>query len=202
LSAIGEPQTAKNIADVKPMKINPLLKLQRIVFLPFSLIGMLISVVAEHFKTRRKGYISLFKSLFTLALAIGTFTFLISIYQLNRVQLFPWPLAWLITLAVMFLLVIGWVKYMKKYYLTATHKPIDKRLKTGSVLSALILMTSLIYFFFATYNFQQEQVKKSFNLVGKQLTLNFNEKRPQDHYFRSVNFQIRSSDLLSEEVLV
>lgn len=202
LSAHGEVPTAKKIADVKPIKVNPLLKLQRIIFLPFSIIGVLVTVVAEHFKTRNKVYLSLFKGLFTIALIFGTFTFLILIYQLNHVQLFPWPMAWLITLAVMFLLVLGWVKYIRKYYLTSSQKLLDIRLKSGALFSGLVVITASVYFIFATYDYQQEKVSKSFKLAGNQLKLNFNEQRPHDSYYRSVDFQIKTTDTLSDKVVV
>jgi hypothetical protein len=102
----------------------------------------------------------------------------------------------------MFLLVLGWIKYIRKYYLTSVGKPLDKRIKSGALLSGLVVFIASVYFIIETYEYREEKVSKSFDLVGKQLNLKFKEQRPQNRYYRPVGFQIKTNELLNEKVIV
>ena len=186
----------------KVQKTSPLLSFQRVLFLPFSLLGTLISIVSSHFQYRKKAYKSLFRSGFSIALlAVSIFIFVI-LYNLNQVQLFPWYIAWILSLAVMFLIVLFWVKYIKKHYMKLSHQTSDKRIKSAVIVSVLLIFTAVAYFIFATYEYQHEKVSQSFQLQGDELILDINEKMPQENYYSSVDIQIKTHDLPGQQVIL
>jgi len=200
LSAQGEALTAKNIAGAKPNKVNSLLKIQRIIFLPFSIFGLLISIITGHYKTRTKFYRVMYKSMLTLALLIVSVFVVLFVFKLNQLRLFHWSLNWLIGLSLMFLLSLTWIGYIRKYYQKKHQIPMDKRLKFTSILSVIILVSSSVYFEYETFEHQKQKITKSFTLQSNKLNLEFTDRASQLAYYNNIEYKIKTHDLSNQSI--
>jgi len=202
LAAQGKAQTAKKIASFKTPKENPLMQLQRIIFLPVSLIGTLAAVIGKHFSNRKKAYRLIAKTLFTLLMLGATFMFAIFIYGFNQSQLFESSITWLISAATIYLVMMIWLLYIRKYYSMFPKRKIDKRLVLISFVSTLVILTGIGYFIFVHSEHQSQIVIKKFKLTNNRLSIQINELNQQLRYIDRVRYHLKTSKTEDKQLIV
>lgn len=169
LAAHGKAQTAKSIATFEAPNENPLLKMQRIIFLPISIIGTLLHVVISHFKNRRTGYALIAKNALAVLLLFLTFIACLLLFDFNQKRFFNTPFTWLISAAVVYLMMLGLSIYFREFYLPKPRKKVDKKLKMGAGIPVLVVAVATW-----SINMQQstehtEVTQRSFSVSDKSL---------------------------------
>ncbi|MBL4659128.1 MAG: PspC domain-containing protein [Alcanivoracaceae bacterium] len=202
LETQGKAKTAKQIATVESPKAKPLMQLQKIIFLPVSMLGMLITVIANHFRKRTKGYSIILKNLFVAILLIITIIFSTVLLEFNHSSLFFWPLSLLLSIAVVYLMVVAWVTYIRRYYLALTNLKRNNRLKQAAIIPIMMLMVAGLYLLYAHSDYQHEAVIKNFKVSGNELSLKFNEQDSLNAYTNSVLYKVRTHNSANNQVIM
>jgi phage shock protein PspC (stress-responsive transcriptional regulator) len=200
LAAQGKAQTARQIATVEAPTENPLVQLQRIIFLPVSIIGTLLSVLGAHFQKRHKGYVFLLKNAFAGVLLFAAGLVCAGLYEFNSQQYFYKPVSWLISAAVMYLLVLIFVVYIKEFYLPNPHNKVDRKLKFGALMPVGIIAISVGVLNQSHSELATDVVEKSFPLKTPELVLLFNEADLKEGFSSSVGFSVKTSKSSQNEV--
>lgn len=194
LASQGKAQTARQIANYEAPKVNKLIQLQRIIFLPISFVGALLSVFGAHFKNRRKGYISLFKNLFAISMFGIAVVLSIMLLEFNSVKVFSRSISWLLSAAVMYLIVLGLVVYIREYYLAKPNLKVDKKLKVGAIVPIAFIFGAVIYLNYTQSAYHSQLVEKTFKLSNNQLALQFEVQKDRGDYARNVYYHVRPID--------
>lgn len=193
LAAEEQARTTKKIATFDTPLKSALAQLQRIIFLPVSIIGALVAVIGIHFRKRRNAYFFILKTLFSIAILFCIVLFGIFLYEFSQSQLFPWPISWLLCAAMMYLAALLLAIYIREYYLSKPYMKIKKSLKVGALIPAAMVMLAIVHLTTTQLSHEQELVEKSFPFNEKQLNLIFNDEVPLDKYVDSVRYQIRAN---------
>ncbi|WP_185964532.1 PspC domain-containing protein [Aliikangiella marina] len=192
LSAQGKRPTASEITQIKPAKESPLFQVQRVIFLPFSILGALLTVFTNHFKKRKQGYFMIIKNLFAIGLVLLSLLLFSGIYEFNRNQLFSDFTAWILSGGVIYLIVVGLMVYIREYYLPKPVRPVDKKLKRGALVPVTMIIAATIYLNYTHKEHAHELVDKTFNLQSSQLTLAFVEHDEMNDYAGTVRYRIKT----------
>jgi len=201
LEAQGKARTARQIATFEEPVRNPILQLQRIIFLPFSLIGALATITGDHFVKRKRGYRSILKNSFAAALFISAFLFTQFLFLVNEHQLLPWPISWGLSVGAMYVVVLILSVYIREYYMPKPNKKIDKRLKIAALVPIVLIGISIVYIENTQAVYHNEIVEKTFQLEEKQqLTIKLNQQRDSDKFSRAVNYVIKTNNLANKEI--
>ena len=202
LAAQGKAQTAKQIASYEVPKENKLVQLQRLIFLPISLVGTLLSVIGAHFKNRRKGYISIFKNLIAVALLATAVVLSATLFKFNDSRVFVQPFSWLISAAVMYLIVLGLAIYVREYYLSKPNLKVDKKLKVGALVPIAIIVGAIWFLNNTQSTYQSQEIEKSFSLTNGKLDLHFDEQEDIAGFNSKVQYQVRPIDSDDDRVIL
>ena len=202
LAAQGKAQTAKQIATIETPKENPLYQIQRIIFLPFSIVGTLASVIFTHFKNRRQGYILIFKNVFALVLIFFTVLICVVLFEFNGNRIFNKPVTWLLSAATMYLVVLGLVIYAREYYFSKPAIKVDKRLKLGALIPVAMFVATFGSMNYFHREHEETIVEKEFTLKGSEVTLQFNEEVEEEKLARRVAFRVKVSESNSDNVVL
>ncbi|MDA1370538.1 MAG: PspC domain-containing protein [Proteobacteria bacterium] len=202
LAAQGKAQTAKSIAAVGGKSEGAAHQIQRIIFLPFSLIGALFTVIANHFRKRSGGYLRIMKNIVAFVLLGFATTACIIMYAAFNARVFPTLIALLLFIAAMYLVVLGLAIYFRDYYLSNPHFQIARRLKVGAVIPAGMLVATMFFLLNAWDVYQQETIERSYPLAGNLLNLQFIEDRPLDTAYGSVRISMKTSDSPGNQVRI
>nr|WP_256489248.1 PspC domain-containing protein [Pleionea sp. CnH1-48] len=200
LAAQGKAQTARHIATSKAPKEGPFMQLQRIIFLPFSIIGALVRVIGSHFVKRKNVYFFLIKSVVALGLLFALIIAGTIIYSFNHSQLFSLPVSWALSISAMYLIVLALAFFLKKFYLERPNFKIKSSLKQGALVPVGMIAAAIAFQIYVHQEHETESVEKSFSIDGNHLALTFNEKYPTDHYARRVSYQVKTHDLPNKKV--
>ncbi|UTW60251.1 PspC domain-containing protein [Kordiimonas sp. SCSIO 12603] len=178
LAAKGETATARKIAEYDAPKENPFVQLQRIIFLPISLVGTLLSVIGTHFVNRRKGYWFLFKNAFAAGLLFAAFFVLVGVYVFNEGRLFPVVINWVLSAAALYIVVLILAIYFREFYLDQPKRKLDRKFKRAAIAPVILVGLAFAYLNYAHLNHAHEEVERKFALEGNELELVFNEGLP------------------------
>ncbi|GAB4198306.1 MAG: hypothetical protein Tsb002_33140 [Wenzhouxiangellaceae bacterium] len=200
LAAQGKAPTARQIAAYETPRGKPLAQLQRIVFLPLSIIGALIAVIARHLHARRQSYRWLFKNIVAIALLLISLLFGLLIIEFNQNRFFSWPVAWLISAAVIYLLVLVLAIFVREYYLSGSRRRISHRFKVAALLPLSMIIVASFYLNATQSAYQSTEVEKSFTLNGRQLNLVLNTAQPDNSYSKAVDLKLTISDTINDRV--
>ncbi len=192
LAAQGKIPTARSIASFETPKASRLAQLQRILFMPVSLVGSLLGVMANHFRNRRRGYSLIVKNVCALVILICSLFLCAGLLEFTFSRLFPMPITLLLGIATMYLIVLGLAVYFRRFYLQHPNFKIHKRLKQGALIPIAMIALASLYLNEVHAEFQSEVVEKNFALSSSQLNLKINDERPASIYSEPVNFRIET----------
>ena len=173
------------------------LGLQRLVFLPISLLGLLTELVIQHVRHRRGIYAALGKNLLGAGLLIMALIFCAGLLEFLQSRLFPWPIAWLLGAAAMYLLVLLLTLYLRHAYLRRPRFEIRPALKWAALLPALVLLVATVYINLAHAERELQVVETSYNLPEGRLNLVFGERNASSGFSEPADIQLRPLASLS-----
>ncbi len=199
LAAAGKARTAQQLASAQVPTESAAMTIQRILFLPFSIVGTLINIVSGHFQTRKSTYAWILKNVFAVCLfAIGLMLF-IGMLEFNSNHFFRRFFAWILGFAVTYLLVLALVIYIKEYYLQKPRTKVDIKLKLGAILPGIILVYAVYSLHISQNEHVTEVVSQHYELEAENLEIVFqnehengvdNHSQPSDR----ISFYLRTSD--------
>lgn len=198
LAAQGRPQTAKQLANYDKPRVSPIHKLQKIIFLPFSILGFVMTHFVQHFKKRKRGYQVVIKSFVSFGLLFSTFILVLLVNNFIENDYFWWPVKWLSALAVMFIAVYCLVYYYRKFY--AYNKSMDKRLKVFAVISLLIVLSASIYLNYVTDVSYQSTTEQKYNLAHTPLNIRINDLNQGTLFSDYVDYQFQVDSQLKDSL--
>ncbi|MEM9304419.1 MAG: PspC domain-containing protein [Pseudomonadota bacterium] len=202
LAAEGKAQTAKGIANPPEPRVSPLLTLQRIIFLPVSIIGALVAVTTGHFRQRKNSYRALGKNLLAVAVGLVALGFLVGLYETSDQPIFPWPISWLVTASVIYLLTLGVALFVREVYLEQPRFQIAPVLKRCAVIPAVFLVVAIVFLNLGQTDHHHERVEERLALNSDRLLLAFQEQLPEADYSRAARFEVRSVPRPGNEVIL
>lgn len=196
LAAHGKAQTAKSIATFEEPRENPLYKLQRIVFLPFSIVGTLIHVVLTHFKNRRSGYVFIAKNIVAVALLFFAFIACLLMFSFYENRYFHGFIALIVCAAVLYLILLGLTIFFKEFYLNSSK--LDKRFKTGALFPVAIVALSIWYLNAGQSDKHVETTQRNFAIESHELIVNLIESEGKDS--KRVGIDVRYTTAESADI--
>lgn len=178
LAALGKPRTARELAlyeDIKPESpVSDFFHtLQRIIFLPFSLIAILLSVIGKHFIKRRGFYVSIVKNILAAGLIFFASSILMGLWYFTKANVFPSFINFIIGSSVIYLIVMVVAYFAKSVYLSRPRFEIPRELKLGALVPVSVLGLAIFFFANATFYQGQETISRSYLLSDDILTLEF-----------------------------
>ena len=192
LAAQGKVPTASEIAQAKPLGENPLFQLQRVIFLPVSILGALLTVFTSHFRKRKQGYFMIVKNLFAVGLVLLSLLIFTGIYEFNRNNVFGNFISWILSGAVIYLVVIGLMVYLREFYLPKPIRPVDKKLKLGSLVPVAMIILATVYLNYTQRDHASELVAKTFTMQTKELSLAFIDHENSQEHAGSVRYRVKT----------
>lgn len=202
LAAHGKARTARQIATFEAPKENTLVQLQRIIFLPFSIIGTLGAVVGNHFKNRKGGYLFIFKNILAALLlfigaliCVGTAEFYVS-------NIFAKLIASVLSLSVVYLVILILAIYIREFYLTGSLRKVDKRLKVGAMIPVVFIIIAISFVIKTQSSFEQEIVEKKFVVENRKVIIDIDEVYPEQGYAKQASFRVKTNSTLTDLKLI
>ena len=201
LEASGITPTAASIAQYEQPKPSPLLTLQRILFLPFSLVGLILLGTGSHLSKRRSFYFKLGKNVIALPLLILTLGLGALITELYVNNLFGTFFSLILVASVVYLVFVFWALFLRSFYLANPTFSLPNGILWGSAVPVFVIIGSIWHFVLENYYQYHETSETVVELAGNQLSVTLDD--PQ--YGRQsypVRYQFKVDPLLEGEVLV
>lgn len=200
LQSGSEELASGEVTAAKPRKENPFFQLQRVIFLPVSILGALLTVFSNHFKKRKQGYQMIFKNLFAAGLVFLSVLVFVGIYSFNHSHTFGNFISWVLSGAVVYLVVVALMVYFREFYLPKPIRPVDKKLKLGALISIALIVLATVHLNYTQRAHVHELVEKSFNLKGNELSLAFVKQHDINAVTDSVRFRIKTHTNPNQQV--
>lgn len=200
LAAEGKAQTAKLIASAKKTSVNPFIQIQRVIFLPVSIVGALFTIFGEHFKRRKNIYLALIKNVFAIALIFIAFISTLLLFEFNSQLMFSAPVSWVLSAAAMYLVVLGLAVYLREYYFSKPAIKVDKRLKRGALIPVAMYILAFGFLHYSHSERESEEVEKIFAIKSHYLNLQFDEQNGLEGFKEPVHYHVRTNDSKEGEV--
>lgn len=194
LEAQGKPPTAREIASYEPPKENPLTQLQRIIFLPFSLIGTLVSIIGNHFIKRKTGYRLIFKNLLAALFVFFSFLITIGILEFNQSKMFSKPILWILSAGAVYCILLILFVFFREFYFRKLGIKVDKRLKRAVIVPVLMFVGAIGTLHFSHLEHDSRLVEKRFTVSEGLLNIKFGNEQVEDRYAEHVKYQVKTSD--------
>ncbi len=193
LEAHGKAKTARQIATFEAPKDSTLVQLQRIIFLPFSIVGTLVSVVGNHFINRKAGYAAIFKNIFAAVLLFFSILIVIGTAEFYVSHVFPKFITSLLSFSVLYLLVLAFAIYIREYYMTNSLRKVDKRLKVGALIPIIMLIMAFSFMLKTQGEHGHEIAEKQFVIENRQVMIDFDETYPKEGYAKEAKFRVKTN---------
>jgi phage shock protein PspC (stress-responsive transcriptional regulator) len=194
LAAQGQTPTARRIAEQDTPRENPFIQLQRIIFLPISILGALVTVFGDHFKRRRDGYVFLFKNLVAAALIFLAFIGVGVIVALNQAHIFPRVFSWILSAGGMYLMVLIFTIYIREYYMKKPRARVSRQLKLGALVPVAMIVLAIGYTTFAHKAHEHERVEHTFALEGDTLQLDLLPFDDKSRHSYNIRYSVETAD--------
>jgi phage shock protein PspC (stress-responsive transcriptional regulator) len=202
LAAQGKSATAKHIAAGAEVEIKPFLKFQRVIFLPFTFLGVLINVITNSFIFQRGIYIFLIKNIVLLLSTILLITMSVSIVEFNEDQFYPWWLQWILSGAAVYLMVLLSVIFVREHYFSTPYIKVSKVLKRVAIIPVVLISGSVVFLISEMIDEKSNSVITNYLVNDKTFMLSLNEAESNNSQARKVKFNVKTSKELSDTVKV
>lgn len=202
LAAQGKSATAKRIAAGAEVAIKPFLKFQRIIFLPFTFLGILINVIGNSFIFQRGIYIFFVKNIVLLLSIILLVSMSVSIVEFNEDQIYPWWLQWMLSAASVYLMVLLSVIFIREHYLSTPYIKVSKVLKRVAIIPIVLISGSVVYLLSEMIDEKSHLITTNYLINDNTFTLSLNEAESANLQARKVNFHLKTTAELSNTVKV
>lgn len=204
LVANGKAPTANKLAKAQLPKESPVYTLQRILFLPFSIIGTLIGVMLTHFSHRKHLYAKVAKNLVAIGLFIIGITIFTGFLEFNANHYFHSFFSWVLGFAVTYLIVITLLIYVKEYYLSKPVVRVDKRLKVAALVPIVIIGLSVYSLNRSQTERAIETINQAYQIPNDGLTIQFNDSHDdgESRLSERAQYVIKSSNEVRDTVNV
>ncbi|GJM11388.1 MAG: hypothetical protein DHS20C11_36640 [Lysobacteraceae bacterium] len=184
--------TSKHVDATKPAQAGFWQGLQRIIFLPFSIVGALLAAVGNHFSKRRAGYLWLLKNLFAATLLILAATLIILLIEIAQARLFPPIINWGLGAAAIYLITLGLVVYFREHYSAPPIVRVKPVLKKLALIPALALSAAMAFSVWFQSEHHSEMSDHAFTLTAPQLTIVFNQTQPPAQFVGHVDYELKT----------
>jgi phage shock protein PspC (stress-responsive transcriptional regulator) len=198
LEAHGKARTARQIATFEAPKDSTLVQLQRILFLPISIIGTLASVIGNHFVNRKGGYLTIVKNLFAAFLLFIGVMICVGVAEFYVSHIFSRPVTTILSLSVLYLLILLLAIYIREYYLSNSLRKVEKKLKVAAIIPAVIIVMATSYMIKQQSEDIHEIAEKQFTVEKQRVTLDIDNLYPEGEFFGSIKFKVRTNESLSK----
>jgi len=202
LAAQGKSATAKRIAAGTEIEVRPLMSFQRIIFLPFSLLGTLVNSVGNSFIVKRGVYIFLVKNIVLVLALISLVTLSAGIIEFNEGQLYPWWLQWLLSAAAVYLMVLLSVIFIREYYLSTPYIKVSRVLKRVAIIPVVLISGSLVFLISEMTDEKSKLITNNYQINNKTFRLSLNEAESDNLRARKVKFHFKTTQELRDTVKV
>ena len=202
LAAQGKSATAKRIAAGAEVEIKPFLKFQRIIFLPFTFLGILINVIGNSFIFQRGIYIFFVKNIVLLLSIILLVSMSVSIVEFNEDQIYPWWLQWMLSAASVYLMVLLSVIFIREHYLSTPYIKVSKVLKRVAIIPIVLISGSVVYLLSEMIDEKSHLITTNYLIYDNTFTLSLNEAERTNLQARKVNFHLKTTAESSNTVKV
>lgn len=183
-------------------EVSYLDKFQRILFLPLSIVGALFSALRKYFIRRRDRYTFILKNIVAVIILVTAIIICLGIYELFQARHFHWPISIIMGIAVLYLVELVMVVFLREYYFTKPRRPIKKVFKVLAIVPIVVLIAGISSLEYARSEYQNESVDRSFTLASKHLHLLLEEKGESTGFAKRVNYKIATSDSADDVVRV
>lgn len=204
LAAVGRPRTAKHLALYEERKEKPvgtfLQTVQSVIFLPFSLVGALLLVILNHFRTRKSTYKSIFLNIIAGVLLIITCFILVTLWAFNGAQLFPILVNWILSLGVVYLVALGLAIFAREYYLSRPYFTIRRELKIGALVPIALISCAILFMANATFYREIEVMERNFQVFGEEVNLVFTENSETETYHDHPRVRIKTKNTADNSI--
>lgn len=197
LAALGKPRTAKQLAlyedeeKSKPV-VSFFSSLQRIIFLPISLVGALLSVFGTHLRVRRNNYKRIFIYLLTGFLALLSLLLVAFFWFFEQANYVNGFMNILVGMCIAFLLVLAWAIYVRRFFFTYSDFSIGNELKFGAIVPAVFLGIVYFYLLDSLMDRNNRIVERDFLLSSAPINVVFEERETDDEYHGHPLFLFRT----------
>ncbi len=196
LAALGKPRTAKQLAiyddSEKPKPVASFFSsLQRVIFLPISIIGALLAVIGNHLQRRKHNYFLTIKLLVSGFLLFLTSVAVVFSIIIARGQVFPWVINLILGISIAYLLVLAWAMYIRRLFLFHSGIVIARSLKLGAALPATALALAFVFMINSNIQEQRQLTERNFVISGNAIELKFEQQRDENGYHGHPRFVIK-----------
>jgi len=190
LAAKGQQQTAKTLANSPEIAKSRFLVLQRILFLPFSVIGMLIHGVSYSVTSHRKFYTFILKNIVMLVLLFISICVGVGLVELHQDQLFPTWLQWILSGCVIYLTILTCVAFMREVYQNKPYRVVNKAFKNIAILPVVVIFCSVVYLMSELIDEKTTTVEAFIPVTANELTLTITDSETTNINARDVDIHI------------
>lgn len=202
LAAQGKTATAKRIAAGTEVAISPFLKFQRIIFLPFTLLGVLINVVSNSFIFQRGLYIFLVKNIVLLLSIILLITLSVGIVEFIEDKLYPWWLQWMLSASAVYLMVLLSVIFIREHYLSTPYIKVSRVLKRVAIIPVVLISGSIVFLISEMTDEKSNLITTNHLINNNTFMLSLNEADSDNLRAKKVKFHLKTTTELSNTVKV
>ncbi len=202
LAAQGKTATAKRIAAGAEVKTSQFLKFQRIIFLPFTLLGALMNVICNSFIFQRGIYIFFVKNIVLLLSSILLITLSVGIVEFNEDKLYPWWLQWILSVSAVYLMVLLSVIFIREHYLSTQYIKVGKGFKRAAMIPVVLISGSIVFLISEMTDEKSTLITTNYLINNSTFILSLNEAEADNLRARKVKFHLKTTPELSDTVKV
>ena len=190
LASKGEAATAQKIAEVVDVPKSKFLTLQRVLFFPFSLIGLVIHVVVHGIFAQRTFFKWLLKNVLLVALLVVLALLGVGLSEFNHDQIYYQGLQWILSAATIYLMVVGGVVFIREYYLEKPRRPVSRTLKMLATVPMALIITSVFYLMVEMSDEKQSMQQLTISPLNNVISLAIVEPDPDNYLARNVDIEL------------
>ena len=207
LAALGKPRTAKQLALYDDSeKSKPVASffgsLQRVIFLPVSLVGALLNVFVAHLRKRKSSYKRIFIYIVTGFLVFLSILVIVFYWLFEQSRYLPGFTNLLIGASLAFLLVLAWALYVRRFILPYSSFSIANELKFGALVPIAFLGAVYIFLLNSLLDRTNQIIERDFTLSGTPIDVVFQKQEDNGEYHGHPQFVFRTKPVGDDRLTI
>jgi len=202
LASQGQQLTAQKISQVSDLPRSKFLTIERIVFLPFSVLGIVLHVLGKSIFANKGFFQWILKNSLLIALIFTLLSLVVGIMEFNHDQIFNQWLQWILSVSAIYLMVLGGVVFIREYYLAKPYRLVNKTLKKFAILPAVLIISSIAYLMSEMIDERSLTNDTVVAVNNNIMTLRVIEPNIDNYLARDVDIELIASPKLTDEVKV